>query len=86
VSAEAPKTTKRRLAAVLGADAVGYSRLMSENEEATIDALTASRDAFFERYIDGLRLIDATIPDPRLASSRPTSGSITAATADRRSD
>lgn len=86
MSAEAPKTTKRRLAADLGADAVGYSRLMSENEEATIDALTASRDAFFERHIDGLPLIDATIPDPRLASGRPTSDSITAATADRRSD
>jgi class 3 adenylate cyclase len=43
VSAEAPKTTKRRLAAVLGADAVGYSRLMSEDKEATIEALDASQ-------------------------------------------
>jgi adenylate cyclase len=49
VSAEAPKTTKRRLAAILSADAVGYSRLMSENEEATIDALEASREIFRER-------------------------------------
>jgi adenylate cyclase len=34
----------RKLAAVLSADVVGYSRLMGENEEATIRTLTAHRD------------------------------------------
>jgi class 3 adenylate cyclase len=49
VPADTPKTTKRRLAAVLSADAVGYSRLMSENEEATIAALGAARETFRRR-------------------------------------
>jgi hypothetical protein len=31
------------------------------------------RDAFFECFVDGLRQVDSTIPDPRLASSRPIS-------------
>jgi class 3 adenylate cyclase len=34
---------KRRLAAILSADAVGYSRLMRDDEEATIQILTAYR-------------------------------------------
>ena len=33
--------TQRRLAAILAADVVGYSRLMGENEEGTLRALTA---------------------------------------------
>ncbi len=44
--ADPSKTTKRRLAAVVSADAVGYSRLMSENEEATIAALGKAREIF----------------------------------------
>jgi hypothetical protein len=39
--------------------------------------------AFFVRYIDGLRLVDPTIADPRLATSRPVSGSITSSPPDR---
>jgi adenylate cyclase len=46
VPADPSKNTKRRLAAVLSADAVGYSRLMSEDEEATIAALGAAREVF----------------------------------------
>lgn len=34
---------KRRLTAILAADAVGYSRQMSENEEAALRVLTAQR-------------------------------------------
>jgi adenylate cyclase len=49
VPADPSKTTKRRLAAVVSADAVGYSRLMSENEEATIAALGAAREIFRSR-------------------------------------
>jgi hypothetical protein len=33
----------RKLAAILSADVVGYSRLMGEDEEATIRTLTAYR-------------------------------------------
>jgi adenylate cyclase len=35
--------TDRRLAAILSADAVGYSRLMSEDEDATVAALGVAR-------------------------------------------
>ena len=36
---------KRKLTSILSADAVGYSRLMGEDEEATIQILTEYRDA-----------------------------------------
>ena len=45
---EAPEY-ERRLVAVLAADVVGYSRLMQEDEEATLATLSAHR-----RIIDGL--------------------------------
>jgi adenylate cyclase len=35
---------KRKLTAILSADAVGYSRLMSEDEYATIRTLTTYRE------------------------------------------
>ncbi len=40
---------QRRLAAILAADVVGYSRLMGEDEEATLGTLKANRE-----IIDGL--------------------------------
>ena len=40
---------KRRLAAILSADVAGYSRLMGEDEEATLRSLSA-----YQRVIDGL--------------------------------
>src|SRR5215468_174283 len=43
----APRSTlgmPRRLAAILSADVVGYSRLMGEDEEATVRTVTAYRD------------------------------------------
>jgi len=40
--------TQRRLAAILAADVVGYSRLMSEDESATLDALRHFRREVFE--------------------------------------
>ncbi len=36
--------SERRLAAILSADVVGYSRLMSEDEHETIRTLNAYRD------------------------------------------
>jgi adenylate cyclase len=45
---EAP-AIKRKLATILAADAVGYSRLMSEDEEATVRTLSEYRAAMAER-------------------------------------
>jgi TolB-like protein/class 3 adenylate cyclase len=39
---------ERRLAAILAADVVGYSRLMEASEERTLSALRQHRDEFFE--------------------------------------
>ena len=36
---------KRKLAAILSADVEGYSRLMDDDEEATVRALTSYRNA-----------------------------------------
>jgi len=41
---EAPRSVNRRLAAILSADAKGYSRLMDEDEEATIRTLSGHRE------------------------------------------
>ena len=41
--------TERRLAAILSADAVGYSRLMAEDEVATLQTLKTHRDAMIAR-------------------------------------
>jgi adenylate cyclase len=42
----AAQGTQRKLAAILSADVVGYSRLMGADEEATIETLTAYRKVF----------------------------------------
>ncbi len=39
----APDATERKLAAILSADVVGYSRLMAEDEAETVRRLTAYR-------------------------------------------
>ena len=41
----AEKGFKRKLTAILSADAVEYSRLMGDDEEATVRTLTAYRNA-----------------------------------------
>ncbi len=38
--------SKRRLAAILSADVAGYSRLMQDDETATVETLTKYRDVF----------------------------------------
>ena len=50
---------ERRLAAILSADVVGYSRLMGDDEEATIEVLVNFRDVFSKRIenFDG-RVVD----------------------------
>ena len=42
---------ERRLAAILVADVVGYSRLMGEDEVGTLDALRAHREELFKPKI-----------------------------------
>ncbi|MCH9047004.1 MAG: adenylate/guanylate cyclase domain-containing protein [SAR324 cluster bacterium] len=50
----AASDVQRKLAAILSADVQGYSRLMGEDEAATIEALTASREVF-SSYIEQYR-------------------------------
>ncbi len=45
------KNIQRRLAAILAADVVGYSRLMGEDEAGTLDALRAHREELIEPKI-----------------------------------
>ncbi len=40
----APERVERRLAAILAADVVGYSRLMEADEEATVSTLSTYRE------------------------------------------
>ncbi len=42
---------ERRLAAILAADVVGYSRLMREDEAGTLDALRTRREELVESKI-----------------------------------
>jgi len=51
---------QRRLAAVLAADVVGYSRLMQQDDQATLAALTGRRRLFAERAAaHGGRVVNA---------------------------
>src|SRR5882762_1930988 len=52
-------TTHRKLSAILSADAAGYSRLMADDEAATLRSLNDARSLFRERIqAHGGRLID----------------------------
>ena len=44
----AEECVQRRLAAILAADLVGYSRLMGEDEDGTLAALTTHRTELIE--------------------------------------
>ena len=51
---------KRKLSAILSADVVGYSRLMGNNEEATVRAITAFRELMTNLINEhGGRVVDA---------------------------
>lgn len=45
----------RRLAAILAADVVGYSRLMGEDEQGTLDALKQCRQDIFDPAVERFR-------------------------------
>jgi TolB-like protein/class 3 adenylate cyclase/regulator of sirC expression with transglutaminase-like and TPR domain len=70
---------RRRLEAILAADAVGYSRLMAADEDATVAALDAAR-AIFKARIEGNqgRIIDMA-GDSVLAVFETATGAVTAA-------
>jgi TolB-like protein/class 3 adenylate cyclase len=70
-----------RLAAILAADAVAYSRLMSVDAPGTIEALDAARSTFQTRCIaHGGRVVD-TAGDSVLAVFKTAAGATTAALA-----
>lgn len=55
----AAKSQQRRLAAILSADVAGYSRLMHEDEEATLVALNMAREIFASHITQyGGRVVD----------------------------
>lgn len=69
-------TTHRKLAAILSADAVGYSKLMANDEGATLRSLNDAR-ALFRKRIEahGGRLID-TAGDSVLAEFSSAVGAV----------
>ncbi len=70
---------KQRLAAILAADAVGYSRLMSLDERATVAALDASRSVFHtQTAANHVRVVD-TAGDSVLAVFETAAGALNAA-------
>ena len=73
--------TRNRLAAILAADAAGYSRLMAADEHATVAALDAAR-AVFRSQIDAHhgRVVDMA-GDSVLAVFETASGAVTASLA-----
>ena len=58
---------KRRLAAILSADVAGYSRLMGDDERATMDTLNAYRDVFRRNISDRAGRVVDTAGDSVLA-------------------
>jgi predicted ATPase/class 3 adenylate cyclase len=75
---------RHRLAAILAADAAGYSRLMSEDERATLAALDTARKVFRTQIeSQGGRVVD-TAGDSVLASFETATGAVSAALAIQR--
>ena len=74
-----PEAIKRRLAAILAADVAGYSRLMGDDEEATLRALTEYRAAMTS-YIEGRRgRVVGTAGDALLAEFTSVADAVTCA-------
>ena len=62
---------QRRLAAILSADVVGYSRLMAEDEDATVDTVTAYRERVAGLVLDHRgRVVDS--PGDNILAEFPT--------------
>ena len=77
----AESEVKQQLAAILAADVAGYSRLMGDDERATVAALDACRDIFREHVSGhGGRVVD-TAGDSVLAVFELATGAVEAALA-----
>jgi class 3 adenylate cyclase len=70
----AEERVERRLAAILAADVVGYSRMMSEDEAGTLARLKALRRELFEPKIkeNRGRIFKTTRSTARSTSSVPS--------------
>ena len=74
----------RRLAAILAADIVGYSRLMEENESATVEALRAHQAVVLPLIETHAGRIQDTAGDGILAEFRSVFEAVTCALAIQR--
>jgi adenylate cyclase len=75
----AASTLQHRLLAILQADAVGYSRLMSQDDVGTLSALEAARALFRQCALDhGGRVVD-TAGDSVVAAFDTATGAVQAA-------
>ncbi len=72
---------RRRLAAILAADATGYSRLMAADEDATVAALDQARGVFKVRIEASQGRIIDTAGDSVLAVFETATGAVSAALA-----
>ncbi len=72
---------KRRLAAILAGDAVAYSRLMAQDEHATVAALDAARAVFQTRITEHHGRVIDMAGDSVLAVFETATGAVTAALA-----
>ena len=71
----------QRVAAILAADVAGYTRLMADDEPATIDALDAARAVFTEHVETNQGRVVDTAGDSVLAIFETTEGAVLAAVA-----
>ncbi|MDP6954140.1 MAG: adenylate/guanylate cyclase domain-containing protein, partial [Alphaproteobacteria bacterium] len=77
----AEESVRQRVAAILAADAVGYTRLMADDEQATIDALDAARAVFVENIEANQGRVVDTAGDSVLAVFETTEGAVLASVA-----
>ena len=77
----ADNTVTQKVAAILAADAVGYTRLMAEDEPATIQALDAARAVFAEHIEANQGRVVDTAGDSVLAVFATTAGAVHAGVA-----
>ena len=71
-----PKSFHRKLAAILSADVAGYSRLMQDDESATVTTLESHKQAFLERIRQHRgRGIESSL-DPLLAEFFVVAGAV----------
>lgn len=75
------ETLRKRLAAILAADAAGYSRLMATDERGAVAALDAARGVFRAQVVANQGRVIDTAGDSVLAVFETASGAVAAALA-----